>query len=108
MNTKFIIYNALGQILRTGEVPEDWLDKQVKEGEFLLVGEACCVKDSINPETKEIIHNGRPLNAPIELPTSKPAVSTEMQLDLLWQAMDAGTYPKAEPFYSAIKATKEQ
>lgn len=30
------------------------------------------------------------------------------QLDLLWHAMDDGVMPKVEPFYSNIKAVKEQ
>ena len=29
------------------------------------------------------------------------------QLDALWHAMDQGTLPKAEPFYSSIKTVKE-
>jgi hypothetical protein len=29
------------------------------------------------------------------------------QLDALWHAMDQGTLPKAEPFYSDIKAVKD-
>lgn len=34
-----------------------------------------------------------------------PALSE--QLDALWHAMDQGTLPKAEPFYSSIKTVKE-
>lgn len=30
------------------------------------------------------------------------------QLDMLWHAMDAGSLPKAEPFYSQLKAVKEK
>lgn len=30
------------------------------------------------------------------------------QLDMLWHSMDSGQIPKAEPFYSALKAVKEQ
>lgn len=30
------------------------------------------------------------------------------QLDALWHAMDDGTLPKIEPFYSQIKEVKEQ
>lgn len=30
----------------------------------------------------------------------------EEQLDMLWHAMDRGEAPKAEPWYSAIKAVK--
>lgn len=30
------------------------------------------------------------------------------QFDMLWHAMDDGTIPKVEPFYTEIKAVKEQ
>ena len=32
--------------------------------------------------------------------------SIEVQLDMLWHAMDDGQIPKAEPFYSSLKAVK--
>lgn len=32
----------------------------------------------------------------------------EEQMDMLWHAMDNGDLPKAEPFYSSIKAVKEK
>lgn len=34
----FTIYNIRGQILRTGNAPEDMLEYQVSEGEFLTIG----------------------------------------------------------------------
>lgn len=36
---------------------------------------------------------------------SYPALGEQM--DMLWHAMDDGTLPKVEPFYSQIKAVKE-
>lgn len=30
------------------------------------------------------------------------------QIDALWHAMDAGTLPKVEPFYSQIRAVKDK
>ena len=30
------------------------------------------------------------------------------QMDALWHAMDDGTMPKVEPFYSQIKAVKDK
>ncbi|MPS58899.1 MAG: hypothetical protein E2594_17275 [Pseudomonas sp.] len=33
--------------------------------------------------------------------------SIQDQLDALWHAMDSGQLPKAEPFYSQIKAVKD-
>lgn len=112
MNKKFVIYNLAGEILRVGDCPAEDFELQAGEGEYILEGEACCKNDSVDPVTESIVPDGRP-NPPqsqslmalvVETP---PGLSVTTQLDLLWQAMDAGTYPKAEPFYSAVKATKE-
>jgi hypothetical protein len=105
----FIIYSDTGEILRTGRCPEDAFSLQAQPGEHIIEGTACCVKDSIDPETGAIIECGRPVAQQTEPPAlPQPAgLSTATQLDLLWQAMDAGTFPKAEPFYSAVKAEKE-
>lgn len=108
MNKDFVIYDAQGQILRTGSVPPEAIDAQVQEGEFIVEGKACCKNDAVDPATGEIIIDGRP-NPPVAVPPPAPQAApmpVEQQLDLLWQAMDAGTFPKAEPFYSAIKAAK--
>lgn len=108
MNKHFVIYNAAGAILRTGNCPEEDWALQVTEGESIIEAQACCVNDAVNPETGEIIHDGAAPVAPPPAPVPQPAaLSTATQLDLLWQAMDAGTFPKAEPFYSAIKAQKD-
>lgn len=110
MNKNFVIYNAQGQILRTGYCPAEDFALQAQDGELITEAQACCVNDAVNPATGEIIHGGNP-NPPgmpsPSMPTQGAGLSTEAQLDLLWQAMDAGTFPKAEPFYSAIKAQKE-
>lgn len=107
MTTKYVIYNAQGEILRTGICPADEVQLQVGEGEFLVEADACCVKDSVDPQTGDIIPNGRGPIAPQPVPTPPSnGLSVQTQLDLLWQAMDAGAYPKAEPFYSAVKASK--
>jgi hypothetical protein len=105
----FIIYSDAGEILRTGRCPADAFNLQAQPGEHILEGVACCAKDSIDPQTGAVIEGGRPVTAYPSLPGApQPAgLSTEIQLDLLWQAMDAGTFPKAEPFYSAIKAQKD-
>jgi len=109
MNKNFLIYDSTGKILRTGNCPEEVFDAQAMQGELITEATACCVKDAVNPETGEIIHNGNPnpLGAPTPSATQPVGLSTQTQLDLLWQAMDAGTFPRAEPFYSAIKAQKE-
>lgn len=110
MNKEFVIYDGTGKILRTGSCPEEDWGLQAKEDELITEATACCVNDAVNPQTGEIIHGGNP--SPLSAPESSAAppssgLSTATQLDLLWQAMDAGTFPKAEPFYSAIKAQKE-
>lgn len=104
----FIIYNDAGEILRTGRCPAEAFEIQAQPGEHILEGVACCTKDSVDPLTGAVIEGGRPLEqypSPPALPQPS-TLSTQTQLDLLWQAMDAGTFPKAEPFYSAIKAQK--
>jgi hypothetical protein len=107
MNKQFVIHDATGVILRTGNCPEEDWALQVTEGEGIIEAQACCINDAVNLETGEIIYGGA---TPQPAPTvaSQPVgLSTATQLDLLWQAMDAGTFPKAEPFYSAIKAQKD-
>lgn len=108
MNKEFVIYDLTGKILRTGNCPEEVWNLQAHEGEMIIEEQACCVNDAVNPETGEIIHNGAVPEVVLPAPVAQPfGLSTATQLDLLWQAMDAGTFPKAEPFYSAIKAQKE-
>jgi hypothetical protein len=110
MNKYFVIYNAAGEILRVGDCPEEAFELQAQEGEFILEGTADCIKDAVDTATKTVIAGGNPNpQAPFTPPPVQqaPALATEKQLDLLWQAMDAGTFPKAEPFYSAVKAAKE-
>jgi hypothetical protein len=110
MNKNYVIYNATGEILRTGSTPAEAFDFQAAENEFIIEGIADCMKDSVDPVLKEVVVGGRPTPVP---PSPVPQIATsssipvDQQLDLLWQAMDSGTFPKAEPFYSAIKAAKE-
>jgi hypothetical protein len=111
-NKNFIVYSDSGEILRTGNCPENAFHLQAEPGEHILEGVACCQKDSIDPESCCVIEGGRPVQeaavpAAASSSSESPRLSTQSQLDLLWQAMDAGTFPKAEPFYSAIKAQKE-
>lgn len=104
--SKFIVYSASGEILRTGECPREALSLQAQEGEFLMEGEASCAEDSVNPKNQKIIKKGRvaPITSPQKAGVHLPKLSAETLLNLLWQAMDAGTFPKAEPFYSVLKA----
>ena len=109
MNKNFVIYNASGEILRTGNCPASALQAQAGAGEFMVEAVACCEKDAINPDTGDVIVGGRPpINTPANAPVPVKSLPVDHQLDLLWQAMDSGTFPKAEPFYSAVKAQKER
>lgn len=110
MNRDYVIYDSTGKILRTGSVPAEAWDLQVLEpGEFKLDAKACCENDTVCTIDKCVLPGTAiPLTVPEPVvPPASPALSTADQLDLLWQAMDAGTFPKAEPFYSAIKAQKD-
>lgn len=109
MNKEFVVYDSTGKILRTGNCPEEDWGLQANEGEMIIEAQACCVNDAVCPETHAVICGGAaPVEPPLALVPPQPAgLSTQTQLDLLWQAMDAGTFPKAEPFYSAIKAQKD-
>lgn len=51
----FIIYDASGSILRVGCVPEEYLNLQAQEGEFLIEGSAKPDTDRVDVKTKEII-----------------------------------------------------
>ena len=110
MNKNYIIYDDAGEILRTGSAPEEAFDSQAAAHEHMIEGVADCAKDAVNVVTKEIVVGGRTTPAPpsvVARATPSSSIPVAQQLDLLWQAMDSGTYPKAEPFYSAIKAAKE-
>lgn len=108
MNQDFTIYNAQGEILRTGNCPESDLALQLQAGEFMLRAKASCADDAVDPHSKRIVKGGRVKPPPLDNPAAmrRLRLTAEQQLDLLWQAMDAGTFPKAEPFYSALKAQK--
>lgn len=107
----FIIYNAVGEILRTGTVPPEFFEIQAGEGEFILEGEADPTTDTVDPVTKTVV--SRPEVALQTTPDSYSEIrkrmypSTAEQLDMLWHAMDSGQTEKSEPFYTAIKTVKD-
>jgi len=108
---KFIIYNAAGEILRTGSVPEEFFSIQANDGEFILEDEADELTDMVDPSTQTVL---RGVKAPPEpVPETYADIrrrmypSTQEQLDMLWHAMDTGSAEKVEPFYSTIKAVKD-
>ena len=104
----FVIYNAAGEILRTGQVPDMGFPRQAQDGEFILEGEADAEKDSVDPATKAVIPGGK--HIPVDMDYRKARAveypSVEQQLDSLWHAMHQGLLPKIEPMYSHILAVK--
>jgi hypothetical protein len=108
----FIIYDANGQIIRVGSVPEQFFDIQANEGEFILEGQADPSTDMIDTVTQTVIK--KPIVPEQELTGDSYAElrkrmypSTAEQLDMLWHAMDSGQTEKSEPFYTAIKTVKD-
>ncbi len=102
---KYIVHNAAGTILRTGECPDDQLALQARTGETVIEGEA--------DDRCQRIEAGHVVGMPARVaPTSYakeralayPAIG--VQLDSLWHAMDAGDLPKIAAFYDPIAAVK--
>ena len=110
MNVPFVIFAPDGSILRTGECPADALESQANDQECVIQEKACCQNDAVNPKTKKVTVGAKAKQASAvqtAMQFQPPRLSVEVKIDLLWQAMDAGAFPKAEPFYSAIKAEKK-
>jgi hypothetical protein len=111
MNKKFVIYDSEGGILRAGDCPEHLFGLQAQDGEYILEGEADPQTDTVDVQAQAVIKGGRVVPPPA--PESYVAVrrrlypSVEDQLDMLWHSMDTSEVPKAEPFYSILKAVKE-
>ena len=107
----FIIYNALGQILRTGSCPDEAFELQAGDDEFIMEGTADPMEDAVNTRALAVIPGGR------VKPTAPPDPYTrvrarmyppvEEQLDMLWHAMDQNVLPRVEPFYSLNQAVKQ-
>jgi len=107
----FVIHNAAGEILRTGSCPEEAFAFQAQAGEFVIEALADVEKDSVDPQTQQVIPGGRVVPPPPPLNYSQarrlayPRV--EEQLDMLWHAMDDDPAARIEPFYSVIKMVKD-
>lgn len=93
---KFYVTNSDGKVVKFGDCTEDTFDLQAEDG--------------------ETIHNGEPiLDDPLPLFDTSYSGSRRReypsignQLDMLWHSMDSSEIPKAEPFYSEIKAVKDK
>lgn len=66
---KFIVHDAVGRILRTGNCPDDHLDLQAQDGETVIEGEA--------DDAKSRIENGEVVLLP-----SKPSVLHQFDYEL--------------------------
>ena len=105
----FIIYDQQGKILRTGSCPAEEFYNQQQPGEFIIEGTANIEKDAVDPATNQLIPGGKPpdpIDMDYRLARFNAYPSIPAQLDMLWHAMDSGQLPKAEPFYSSLKAVK--
>ena len=85
-----------GFLTKRGECEEKFIDGIAEPGETLYYGHP---DPSLKP--KEIEHSWSVLRR-----NNYPDVG--IQMDWLWHAMDAGTLPKIEPFYSEILAVKSR
>lgn len=107
---KFIVYDASGEILSTGDCPEGEIDAQRPEGAFIMAGEADLLRDTVDVAERRVVAGGKP-PPPVDMDyrkaraTAYPPVAE--QLDMLWAGMDANPSKRIEPFYSYIKAVKE-
>ena len=110
----FTIYNQSGDIIQSGQLSaEDFNLQKPALGESIIEAESDPQFDKVDPITKQVLKGAKPqpvLPPPLpEYVTARtnayPSVTD--QLDMLWHSMDAGEVPKAEPFYSSIKAVKD-
>ncbi|CAB4155107.1 hypothetical protein UFOVP653_74 [uncultured Caudovirales phage] len=83
-----------GYLTRRGECEEQFI--QAEDGEAICFG-----------DPPDDLHPAPPQRSAQQLRRDAyPAVGA--QLDWLWHAMNDGTLPRVEPFYSEIKAVKER
>ena len=105
----FTIYDDLGNVISSGYCQEHTYSLQVlEEGHNILQASSDPNTDTVDINTKQVIYNSK-IPEPITYVDSRQQIypPVEEQLDMLWHAMDVGTMPKAEPFYSTIKLIKE-
>jgi hypothetical protein len=110
----FTVYNAAGEILRSGLCQDDMVEAQAHaDGELSIEAESDPEFDAVLVSTAEVVMvviGGKP-PPPIDMDYASARVASypkvSEQLDMLWHAMDAFQIPRAEPFYSRIKATKD-
>lgn len=113
MLKSFTIYDQLGNILSSGQVLAEDLPLQLTNypGAYLLEEASDPAKDIIDTINKTVLKNQKPpepekIKSYAESRNELYPDVTE-QLDMLWHSMDRNEIPKAEPFYSYIKAIKD-
>jgi len=116
----YAVYDNTGKIIRSGSCPEAAFAFQLMntEVEFLIETD-----HEVDPATDEIHHDTQTVLKGVRTPEPPPGSlaaapeyvqnrvqlypSVQEQLDMMWHAMDDGTSPKVEPWYSLIKGIKE-
>jgi hypothetical protein len=113
--SKHAVYDADGVIQYTIHCPDDQDVNQVAPPGMSLYTGPTLPTDKIDPVTVTVIPNAvPPMVIPLPPPPDPAYVKSrrmaypkiEQQLEWMWQAMDAGTLPKIEPWYGQIAAVK--
>jgi hypothetical protein len=106
----YTVYNAVGEILRAGQVPDEAFELQRGSDEFILEGPSDPAADMVDVERGVVLPGARPPE-PIDMDYRRARLDAypalHEQLDMLWHAMDEDALPRVEPFYSRILAVKE-
>lgn len=108
----FAILDSAGRVVRSGSCPPEEMDAQVGPGESLHVGVAPLGARFDAQKQSFVTEASTPVGTPVPPASVSEARAAAYppiadQLDDLWHAMDAGTLPRAEPFYSRIQAVKK-
>lgn len=106
----YTVYNAVGEILRAGQVPDEAFELQRGPDEFILEGPSDPAADMIDVEHGVVLPGARPPE-PMDMDYRRARLDAypalHEQMDMLWHAMDEDALPRVEPFYSRILAVKE-
>jgi hypothetical protein len=106
----YTVYNAVGEILRAGQVPDEAFELQRAPGEFILEGQSDPAADMVDVEHGVVLPGARPPE-PIDMDYRRARLDAypgiHEQMDMLWHAMDRQEIARAEPFYSRLKAVKD-
>lgn len=113
MITKYytIFNKQTGEILRSGSGTPEMFAHAVENlsiDQDIVELQADPQLDLIEPATKTVLVGQRPQPQKTYQDSRLQAYpSVQEQMDMLWHAMDQNQIPRAEPFYSTIKAIKQ-